>query len=115
MKFLSIFVIFSSILLLGGCTATTVVPQTGNIFSVTTYGSTAAKTTSAAALKAQNVCEQQDGEVLVLDQATVYQGIDKSQQALQHLADKLFDSNSHEGDYSPEELTYKTTVSFECE
>ena len=115
MKYLTIIASSLAAIFIAGCTSTTVVPQTGNIFTVTALGSTSAKATSAAIAKAHDVCEQQQGETKVLDQGTVYQGMDKSQQTLMRLSNKLFNENTTDDDFKPETLKYKATISFKCE
>lgn len=102
-------------LLLIGCSSTTVVPQAGDFFTVSTTSDGEAKSYNAAVNKAKNVCEQQNANVAIVDQQTVYQGIDKSEQTLVKLANKVLSVGSKSEDVTPPDHNYKTTLTFRCE
>jgi len=100
---------------IAGCTETTVIPQSGEIFTITHTGATELAANSAAIVKAKDVCEQQGAtNVKVLDQSSVYKGLDKSQQTLIKLANKTLSLGKTSPDYIPTNHNYKTTLVFKC-
>lgn len=100
---------------IAGCTETTVIPQSGEIFTITHTGATEVAANAAAVVKAKDVCEQQGAtNVKILDQSTVYKGLDKSQQTLIKLANKALSLGKTSPDYVPANHNYKTTLVFKC-
>lgn len=110
------FICIAASLLFSGCCSSTVIPQMGDIYTVTSIATTAYKSENAAICKAKNVCEQQQSlKVDILDQETVYQGVDQSQQTLVKLANKIFGDSKCSSDVTPADHDYKTTVIFKCD
>lgn len=115
MRYLPLIGLTITSLFIVGCTETTVIPQAGNIFTVTTSSNTEAKSYNLSLSKAANVCEQQDARAIIMDGKTVYKGLDKSQQALVDLAGKVFTDKDTNSGLTPENYDYKTTLTFRCE
>ena len=101
--------------ILTACSSTTVIPQTGGMYSVLVTSSSPTYATKLAAAKAQAICADRHGELQLIDQETVYQGIDKAEQKLVQLANEILPKNTAAGPYTPPDHEYKTTLVFKCE
>ncbi|MCL5260138.1 MAG: hypothetical protein M1561_00425 [Gammaproteobacteria bacterium] len=97
------------------CTTTTIVPQVGNMYIISAMSTTEAGAANAVIKKAKGMCESEKGNVKVIDQDTIYQGVDVSQQALINLANKVLPSNKTEPPSLPPDHAYKSTLTFKCE
>lgn len=102
-------------LLVVACVSTNVIPHTGGMFTVISTASSEKEAGELVTNKAKGICEQQNTEVTVIDQDTIYQGIDKDQQKLLKLAHDLLPENKTAGPYTPPSHEYKSTLTFRCE
>jgi len=97
------------------CAPTSVIPHTGGMFTVISTASSEKKASELVTDKAEGICEQQNTEVTIIDQDTIYQGIDKDQQKLVKLAHDILPESKTAGPYTPPNHEYKSTLTFRCE
>jgi hypothetical protein len=97
------------------CLPTNVIPHTGGIFTIISTASAKEKAEKLVINKAKGICEQQNTEVAIIDEDTIYQGIDKDQQKLIKLARDILHESKTVGPYTPPNHEYKSTLTFRCE
>jgi len=102
------------LLTLGACTSTTVIPQMGDMQTVITNAKTENEAVKIANDKARRICAVQNKEIKIIDLDTIYQGNDPNQQALVNLAKRILPDNKTSSPYTPENYTYKATLTFRC-
>lgn len=100
-----------------GCsTATlTTIPSNGNIFTIIAVSSDLKTANATAARKAQDICVEQNSDLIVLDQEATYQGLDKDQQALVSSAKTLLPGGKTAASYTPPDHNYKVTLDITCD
>jgi hypothetical protein len=97
------------------CTPITVVPLSGGMYSVITTSNTEEQATQSAKEKAQSICKTQQGRLSIIDKDVRYQGVDKNQQQLINLANKILPTEKQTTPYTQVDYEYKTTLVFRCE
>ena len=97
------------------CAPTSVIPHTGGMFTVISTASSEENAGELVTNKAKGICDQQNTGVTVIDQDTIYQGIDKDQQKLVKLAHDILPESKTAGPYTPPSHEYKSTLTFRCE
>jgi hypothetical protein len=115
MKLLPLFCVAASMALVTGCTTTTIVPQIGNIYTVSAIDATENAATDTTINKAKAICDSHDSIVKIIDQETTYLAADATQKTLITLANKVLPNDKTKNPYTPNDHTYKTTLSFRCE
>lgn len=114
MKIIKHFFILGSLLTLNGCTSTTVIPQIGDLHTVISNASTENEAVKIATDRANRICTIENQKIKMIDLETVYQGNDPDQKALVKLAEHVLPKNKTSGPYTPENYTYKATLTFKC-
>ncbi|EKE01075.1 MAG: hypothetical protein ACD_21C00225G0003 [uncultured bacterium] len=97
------------------CNSTSVIPQTGGLFTVITTASNQEEAVKLAMIKSQDICGQYGNKPKLIDQEIKYQGIDKTQQKLVKFAQDLLPQSKTAGPYTPADHEYKATLAFKCE
>lgn len=97
-------------------TVTACIPKyTGGKVIITTAAATEAEANRLVIIKAQNICALQNTKVQVIEQKTIYQGINKNQKNLIKHAKELLPASKTVGSYFPVDQQYSSTLTFKCE
>jgi len=104
--------------MLSGCamSQSTVYPYGDGHYQVVTTARNEADASQGAVQKAQSICQERQKMLVVQNNETIYQGIDKNVHALLDVAHEA--SFSARGPMIPtgsSDTDYKTTMSFTCE
>jgi hypothetical protein len=90
------------------------IPQIGNMQIIITNAKTENEAVKIANDKAHRTCTAQGQKLKIIDLDTVYQGNDPDQKALVNLAKQILPANKTSGLFTPENYTYKATLTFKC-
>lgn len=99
---------------LGACTSTTLISQSGGMQTVIANAKNANDAVKVANNKASRICAVEGAKLKIIDLDTIYQGNDPNQQSLVDLAKQILPASKTEGPYIPAKHTYKATLTFRC-
>ena len=114
MKLIKYTLILWTLCTISAYTSVTVIPQTGDMFTVIANGNSETKAAKTATDKAGRICELQSQSLKILDSETAYQGVNTDQQKLIKLAKDILPSGKTAGAYTPSDYDYKSTLTFRC-